>query len=60
MKILQNGIKRLAGRLPIAEKIKMADIVIENRSAQAETEKIVAKVWKELLAREADKRKKSK
>ena len=44
--------KRLASQLPIEEKIKMADIVIENRGAPVETEKIVAKVWKELLIRE--------
>jgi dephospho-CoA kinase len=49
--------KRLASQLPIAEKIKMADIVIENKGAAVETEKIVVKVWKELLIREADKRK---
>jgi dephospho-CoA kinase len=49
--------RRLQSQLPIEEKIKMADIVIENRGAQAETEKIVAKVWKELLAREENKRK---
>jgi dephospho-CoA kinase len=49
--------KRLESQLPIEEKIKMADIVIENRGAPAETEKIVAKVWKELLIREENKRK---
>jgi dephospho-CoA kinase len=49
--------KRLQSQLPIAEKIKMADIVIENKGAPAETEKIVAKVWKELLIREENKRK---
>jgi dephospho-CoA kinase len=52
--------RRLQSQLPIEEKIKMADIVIENRGAQAETEKIVVKVWKELLIREENKRKKSK
>ena len=50
--------KRLASQLPIEEKIKMADIVIENRGAPVETEKIVAKVWKELLIREENKREK--
>jgi dephospho-CoA kinase len=49
--------RRLQSQLPIEEKIKMADIVIENRGAQADTEKIVAKVWKELLIREENKRK---
>ena len=50
--------KRLTSQLPIEEKIKMADIVIENKNATAETEKIVAKVWKELLILEENKRKK--
>jgi dephospho-CoA kinase len=49
--------KRLKSQMPIAEKIKMADIVIENKGAPAETEKTVAKVWKELLIREENKRK---
>jgi dephospho-CoA kinase len=49
--------RRLQSQLPIEEKIKMADIVIENRGAPLETEKIVEKVWKELLVREQNKRK---
>jgi dephospho-CoA kinase len=49
--------RRLQSQLPIEEKIKMVDIVIENRGAPLETEKIVEKVWKELLVREQNKRK---
>ena len=49
--------KRLKSQLPIGEKIRLADIVIENKGTQAQTEKTVAKVWKELLNREENKRK---
>jgi dephospho-CoA kinase len=49
--------KRLASQMPIAEKIKLADIVIDNQSARGETEKKVAEVWKELLKREDGKHK---
>lgn len=49
--------KRLESQMPIGEKIKLADIVIENKGTPAETEKIVAKVWQELLVREENKRK---
>lgn len=49
--------KRLQSQMPIGEKIKLADIVIENKGTPAETEKIVAKIWKELLIREGNKRK---
>jgi dephospho-CoA kinase len=49
--------KRLKSQMPISEKIRLADIVIENKGTPAQTEKTVAKVWKELLIREENKRK---
>ena len=49
--------KRLESQMPIGEKRKLADIVIENKGTPAETEKIAAKVWQELLIREENKRK---
>ena len=49
--------KRLESQMPIGEKRKLADIVIENKGTPAETEKIAAKVWRELLIREENKRK---
>jgi dephospho-CoA kinase len=49
--------KRLQSQMPIADKIKLADIVIDNKGTVPATEKIVAQVWKELLTREETKRK---
>jgi dephospho-CoA kinase len=46
---------RLSSQMPIAEKIKMADIVIDNSCAVEETGKSVADVWQELLRRENNK-----
>jgi dephospho-CoA kinase len=48
---------RLKNQMPIDKKIKLADIVIENKDTQEKTRKTVAKVWKDLLARERNKRK---
>jgi dephospho-CoA kinase len=48
--------KRLESQMPIGEKIKLADIVIENKGTPAETEKIVEKVWQDLLIREQNKK----
>lgn len=39
------------------EKIKLADIVIESKDTQEKTQKTVAKVWKNLLVHEKNKRK---
>ncbi len=50
--------RRLESQMPLEEKIKLADIVIENTGAPAETIKAVAKIWHELLLREEEKRKK--
>jgi len=49
--------RRLESQMPIEEKIKLADIVIENKGAPADTKKAVAKIWQELLIREENKRK---
>jgi len=49
--------KRLKSQMPIGEKIRLADIVIENKGTPAQTEKIVAMVWKELIIREENKSK---
>lgn len=61
--IARNGLtpdeaqKRLQSQMPISEKRKLADIVIDNRGTVEETEQIVVKVWKELLIREKKKQK---
>jgi dephospho-CoA kinase len=46
---------RLKSQMPIDKKIKLADIVIENKDTQEKTRKTVAKVWQELLIREKNK-----
>ncbi|HPK54407.1 MAG TPA: dephospho-CoA kinase [Smithellaceae bacterium] len=48
--------KRLNSQMPIGEKIKLADIVIDNRGTFPATEEIVGNVWRELLKREETKR----
>jgi dephospho-CoA kinase len=47
--------KRLKSQMPISEKIALADIVIDNRGSISETEKLVKKIWQELLNREKQK-----
>ena len=54
--------KRIGSQMPIGEKARLADIVIDNQSDLAETEKHVEKVWQRLLEMEkkaAQKTKKS-
>jgi dephospho-CoA kinase len=51
---------RLKNQMPIDKKIKFADIVIENKDTHTQTEKTVAKVWKELLVCEKKRRKEIK
>ncbi|HPC85835.1 MAG TPA: dephospho-CoA kinase [Smithellaceae bacterium] len=43
---------RLANQMPIHEKIRLATIVIDNQCDIGETEKKVAVVWEDLVARE--------
>lgn len=45
--------RRLDSQMPIGDKIKLADIVIDNQGEIAETEKKVEEIWQELLRREA-------
>jgi dephospho-CoA kinase len=47
--------KRLDSQMPVADKIKLADIVIDNQGSIIETEKKVAVIWQELLEREKSK-----
>jgi len=47
--------KRLKSQMPISEKIALADIVIDNKGSILETEKIVRRVWRELLQKEKQK-----
>jgi len=49
--------KRLNSQMPIGEKSALADIVIDNKGSIVETEKIVNKVWRELLRIEKHKNK---
>jgi len=44
-----DALKRLASQMPIQEKRKMADIVIDNGGTVGETEKIVFEVWQRLV-----------
>lgn len=43
---------RLSCQMPIHDKIQLADFVIDNQGAMAETERKVAAVWRDLMARE--------
>ena len=43
---------RLNNQMPIADKIGLADIVIDNQSDVSQTEKKVAGIWQQLKARE--------
>jgi dephospho-CoA kinase len=51
--------KRLKSQMPIGEKKALADIVIDNEGDISATEKIVKKVWLELLQHEKQKNKSS-
>jgi len=46
---------RLVCQMPIEDKISMADIIIDNQTSIAITEKKVAEVWRELIRREKEK-----
>jgi len=58
--VLRNGLtkeeagKRLAAQQPIEEKVARADMVIDNRGTREETEKRVAEMWADLVARERE------
>lgn len=44
--------KRLNSQMPIGEKKALADIVLDNTGSMAETEKLVKKIWRELMTLE--------
>jgi dephospho-CoA kinase len=52
----EEAIARLKSQMPIDEKLKYADLVIQNDATMRELEKRVEEVWQELLARERQKR----
>jgi len=45
-----DAIRRLAAQMPISEKVKRADYVINNESSPEETKKQVKKIYREMLA----------
>jgi dephospho-CoA kinase len=47
--------KRIKSQMPIGEKVRLADIVIDNQKTIAETEKKVEEVWQKLLKVERNK-----
>jgi len=47
--------KRIKSQMPIGEKVKLADIAIDNQKTIAETEKKVEEVWQKLLKIERNK-----
>lgn len=47
--------KRIKNQMPIGDKVGMADIVINNQSSIADTQKRVQEVWQELIRREKEK-----
>jgi len=49
--------KRLNSQMPIGEKKALADIVINNTGSLSETEKLVKKIWRELMILETRKSK---
>ncbi|NTW06285.1 MAG: dephospho-CoA kinase [Syntrophaceae bacterium] len=47
--------KRIKNQMPIGDKVGLADIVINNQSSIADTQKRVHEVWRELIRREKEK-----
>ena len=47
--------QRLKSQMPIADKIGLADIVIDNQSDVSQTEKKVVEIWQQLKSREKNK-----
>ena len=46
---------RLKSQMPIADKIGLADIVIDNQGNVSQTKEKVAKIWRQLIKREKNK-----
>jgi dephospho-CoA kinase len=53
----EEGQLRLQSQMPIGDKIKLADLVIDNQGTIAETEENAEKIWKKLRQTEKDKQK---
>jgi dephospho-CoA kinase len=52
----EEALLRLKSQLPIADKIELADIVIDNQENVSQTEKKVAQIWRQLKEREKSKK----
>lgn len=44
-------LKRIAGQMPLEEKVKLADFVVDNDGAKSNTRKQVERIWEEILWR---------
>jgi len=47
----EEALQRIKSQMPMKEKVKMADYVIDNSNSLDETEKQVEKIWKKLVSR---------
>jgi dephospho-CoA kinase len=47
----EEALQRIKSQMPIKEKVKMADYVIDNSNSMDETKKQVEKIWKKLVSR---------
>lgn len=52
----EEALVRLASQLPIDEKIRHADIVIDNGGSRENTQRVIAELWEDLLQREKQRR----
>lgn len=47
----EDVLKRIAGQMPLEEKVKLADFVVDNDGAKSNTRKQVERIWEEILWR---------
>jgi dephospho-CoA kinase len=47
----EEALQRIKSQMPMKEKVKMADYVIDNSNSLDETKKQVEKIWKKLVSR---------
>ncbi|MBA7707170.1 Dephospho-CoA kinase [subsurface metagenome] len=47
----EEALQRIKSQMPMKEKVKMADYVIDNSSSLDETKEQVEKIWKKLVSR---------
>ncbi|GAH70646.1 unnamed protein product, partial [marine sediment metagenome] len=47
----EGALQRIKSQMPMKEKVKMADYVIDNSSSLDETKEQVEKIWKKLVSR---------